>query len=218
MPTGNDTLNLLERGWVFRLRLPQQKSPARTVVMIHGWTGDETSMEVFSRALPQDSLIIYPRAPLPAHPSGFGWVEPREEIWPTMQRFEAVCQDLVSRLDSLLDEIGLPHSRRWNIAGFSQGGAMCYALGYYFPGRLEKIAVLSGYFPEPDPQLPSPNLSGLSFFIAHGSRDETVPSEQAIRGLTWLKKAGARVIFCESPVGHRVSTDCMKGFQGFLTP
>lgn len=185
--------------------------------MIHGWTGDETSMEVFSKTLPQDSLVIYPRAPLPAQPSGFGWVEPHEEVWPPMPRFESVCRNLVSRLDSLMNETGLPHPPRWNIAGFSQGGAMGYALGYYFPDRLEKVAVLSGYFPEPDPQLPVPDLSGLSFFIAHGSRDETVPLEQAIRGRSWLKKASAHIIFCESPVGHRVSADCMKGLKEFLT-
>lgn len=215
MRTGNDTLTLLQRGWVFRLRLPE--NPVRTVIMLHGWTGDETSMEIFSRVLPQDSLILYPRAPLPARPSGFGWVEPLDEVWPPMHRFKSVCQNLVSRIDSLLNEMGLSPSRRWNIAGFSQGGAMGYALGFYFSDRLEKIAILSGYFPEPDSQQPPPDLSGLSFFITHGSRDETVPSEQAIRGLTWVKRAGAQVRFCESPVGHRVSADCMKKFQEFIT-
>jgi hypothetical protein len=48
--TETDTELINFNGWTMRVR-PSQSSNPRLLVMIHGWTGDENSMWVFTRGL-----------------------------------------------------------------------------------------------------------------------------------------------------------------------
>jgi predicted esterase len=51
-------------------------------------------------------------------------------------------------------------------------------------------------------------LAGKSVFIAHGRQDNMIPVEQAHKSVELLDASGARVTYCESDDGHKVSGRC----------
>src|SRR5574340_1027540 len=72
MPVPSNTEFLQFADWKLRVR-PARAEPGRLLVLIHGWTGDENSMWVFKRELPEYLWIIAPRAPYTTEPSGYSW-------------------------------------------------------------------------------------------------------------------------------------------------
>jgi predicted esterase len=71
--------------------------------------------------------------------------------------------------------------------------------------------------PENGESILSPGrLSGISVFLSHGRHDELIPVEQAHRSLKLLKEAGAKLTYCESYTGHKVSKECIKEMGIFL--
>ncbi len=62
MPTATDTKLISFDDWTLRVH-PSQSANPRLLVLIHGWTGDENSMWIFTRRLSPDYWMIAPRAP-----------------------------------------------------------------------------------------------------------------------------------------------------------
>jgi predicted esterase len=60
-------------------------------------------------------------------------------------------------------------------------------------------------------------LEGKPFFVAHGTKDETIPIEQARASVEILERAGAEVTFCEDNVGHKVSVNCLRALKRFFS-
>jgi phospholipase/carboxylesterase len=60
-------------------------------------------------------------------------------------------------------------------------------------------------------------LEGKPFFVAHGTRDETVNVERARASIAILEQAGAIVTYCEDEVGHKVSANCLRALREFFT-
>ena len=201
--------------WVVRQNIPDRDESLRLLLMLHGWTGDENSMWIFTPRLPQNYIIISPRGLFPTPIGGYGWVENSIKGWPTMNDFNAAMQELIDLIDSL--DFPGTHENRFNILGFSQGAALGYALAHTYPERINKLAGLSGFFPEPDQGgLLGGALGGKKVFVAHGLKDEMVPVEKARRVVEALKYSGAEVIYCEEDVGHKLSSGCFRGMDDYF--
>jgi phospholipase/carboxylesterase len=105
-----------------------------------------------------------------------------------------------------------------DVAGFSQGAAMAFALALLHPARVRKLAVLAGFAPEAAEQVLAPGqFNGKKFFVAHGTKDETIPIAQARRTVQLMEQAGAQVAYCESNVGHKLGVDCLKALGVYLS-
>lgn len=215
MPTEIDS-NGLDRDWVFRVRQPANPPAGRVIVLIHGWTGDENSMEIFASSLPDNCLQIYPRGPIHSTEGGFGWVSARDGSFPNLERFKAVCARFMDALDEQLSSHAAPKGPM-DLVGFSQGAAMCYALALLFPQRFQRIAALSGFMPDLPKNFEFGDAKNHDFFIAHGSRDETIPVELARRSVAVLNEAGLKVDYCESEAGHKLAAQCFKRLRNFLS-
>ncbi|HEY9527377.1 MAG TPA: hypothetical protein VIR02_09860, partial [Anaerolineales bacterium] len=59
-------------------------------------------------------------------------------------------------------------------------------------------------------------LEGKPFFIAHGTKDETISIQRARESMEILERAGAQVTYCEDEVGHKVSASCLRGLKDFF--
>jgi len=215
VPTGSEAITEYERGWMIRIKRPKTQPPRRLVVFIHGWTGDEHSMEIFSQGLPDDFLILFPRGPVAA-PSGYGWAPARQETWPPVSAFEPACRSLMAELDLRLSEsgaLGLPV----NLVGFSQGGAVCHTLTLLYPQRIDCTAILAGFLPHLDLPLDLSPLAGKPYFLAHGQKDETIPIAVAHESVRLLQRVGVNVEYCESGTGHKLALPCLKRMQEFIT-
>jgi phospholipase/carboxylesterase len=209
--TDPQTLN----GWTFRVKAPESE-PARLLLMIHGWTGDENSMWVFTRNLPADRWLLAPRAPHIAQQGGFTWRHPKPGVsgWPAFEDFHPSAGTLIQFVDEWASANDVD-ARQFDAIGFSQGAAMASVLAMLYPQRVNKIGLLSGFMPEgSDAHIGA--LRGKSVFVAHGTQDQMVSVERARDAVTQLEAAGSKVTYCEAEVEHKVSAECRRALEAFL--
>ncbi len=209
----NDQLISLDN-WVIRIRQPAGSGSFPVLLMIHGWTGDENSMWVFSPRLPKNALLIAPRGLYPSANGGYSW-------YPKLNQPLPWLNDLVPAATTLFEKISEQNFpagdfSSLHLLGFSQGAALAFTMALMEPGRVASLAGLSGFLPDGASSWLVPGrLNGLPIFIAHGTQDERVAVERARSAVAQLEGAGATVTYCEDDVGHKLSAPCFRGLEAF---
>lgn len=238
MPAQNDTELITYQGWTARM-CPALQPPARLLLLLHGFKGDENSMWVFAHGLAPDYYMLAPRAPFQIVDGGFSWQSHQEDasriqLHPpgedlrlvpsdddymnllSFEMFEPVLHRLLQFVDSYGASQGV-NTAQFDVIGFSQGGTMTGMLTLLYPGRVRKAAILGAFLPKNvEPLLAERPLAGRTLFVAHGTRDEKVPLDLARRSMVLLEQAGARIDYCEDDVGHKVSSGCLRALQSYL--
>lgn len=220
MPDANSTSLITFKDWTLRVRQSQDASP-RLMLLIHGLTGDENSMWVFAQNLPSHYWMVAPRAPHASQMAqgGYTWSATRTESEdrPGVEDLRAATEALIRLVDEYAASLGLDAST-FDVMGFSQGAAMSSLLASLYPERIRKVGILAGFVPGGLEELVSGRpLEGKPFFVAHGTKDETVTIERARESIELLEQSGARVTFCEDEVGHKVSVTCLRALKSFFT-
>ncbi|MGD0611394.1 MAG: alpha/beta fold hydrolase [Anaerolineales bacterium] len=217
MPTETEPQLLTYQNWTFRYR-PGRENFGHLLVLLHGLSGDETSMWFFTRSLPPGGALLAPRAPFPAPEAGYSWREfgsANKEL-PSLEQLRPSVDSLLAFLDGWSASAHV-QTEVIHLMGFSQGAAMTYAFALLHPERVHAIAALSGFLlAGAEPLLEQRRLDGKPVFVSHGSQDEMVPVELARRAVSFLKASGASVTYCEAETGHKVSSDCLKGVESFF--
>lgn len=203
--------------WVLRFRASDSPNP-RLLVLLHGWTGDENSMWIFTRALPSDYWMLAPRAPHNADPSGFSWRPSDANSFgrPSAEKLKPAVDALIQLVDDYSASLKI-NSAQFDIIGFSQGAAMTNLVGMFYPQRVRKMGVLAGFVPSglEEVILQKP-LAGKNIFVAHGTQDQMIPIDRARVSVELLEQAGAQVTYCEDEVGHKLSANCLRALENYL--
>lgn len=195
------------------IQTPDEEPAQQIILFLHGWTGDENSMQIFSQVAPPSSVKIFLRGHLPA-PTGFGWAPPRQGVWIDMDKFKPASGLILQTLEHIRKKFPEMVQKPIVPIGFSQGGAMALALLYYYPEEIFQAAVLSGFLPKIS--ILDVSFTDKSIFLSHGTKDEIIPVEMARESVKILTQAGARVHYCESSTGHKTSAECLKRLRAFL--
>ncbi len=198
---------------IHRVREPASPGPRRTVVMLHGRSGDENVMWVFARTVPGDWLLVAPRAIKPDPDGGYAWHPRKRDEWPPLAMFdEAVAA--VARFIRALPEIYNADPDHIYLMGFSQGAATAYATAIHHPGLMKGIAGLVGFMPLVNENaLQAALLDGLPVFMAVGQRDPTIPLEVAEACAQTLREAGARLEVHTYDTGHKLDARGMRALR-----
>jgi phospholipase/carboxylesterase len=215
--TAPDTELIQFDDWTLRIRRTPHPSP-RLLLLVHGLTGDENSMWVFARDLPPNYWIIAPRAPYPAEQGGFTWRRFEMSTFgrPTLEELSPAAEALIRLVDAYSASAGF-EAGVFDLLGFSQGAAVCNVIVFRYPQRVRRTGILAGFVPAGLEGLAEERpLEGKPFFVAHGTKDQTVPIDRARDSIKVLERAGAQVTFCEDEVGHKVSLACMRALRDFL--
>lgn len=171
-----------------------------SVVLLHGYGGDEHNMIGIEDRLPDDLHAFGVRGPFEVS-NGYAWFPGSSRSRGGFQRgidqLAAFVRGLPEEYDVAPDRIGL--------YGFSQGAMASLAALVDYPDLLRWVAALNGYLPgsHDDPELVS-NARGEPVFVAAGEEDTVIPPENAERTADLLADAGADVTFRTYPVGHRM--------------
>ena len=203
--------------WVLRIR-PATHKPARLMLLLHGYTGDENSMWVFARDLPPQYWMVAPRAPHFTEPNGFSWRPSLPGTFgrPSLDQLRPAAEALISLVDAYSASAGIDAST-FDVMGFSQGAAMSNLLAFLYSQRIRKAGILAGFVPSGLEELVTQRpLDGKSFFVTHGTKDEMVTIDRARASIALLEQAGARVTYCEDEVGHKVSLACLRALREFF--
>lgn len=217
MPAENNTELKTINDWVMRTRAASQ-TPARLLLMLHGLSGDEDSMWVFTHNFPKNYWMLAPRAIHPAPQSGFTWrpLQPGSFGRPSLEELRPAAEALIALVDTFARETGVD-ATTFDAIGFSQGAALTNVLSFLFPHRIGKTGILAGFIPSGmESLLEAKPLTGKSVFVAHGTLDETVPIDRARASIQFLRDAGAQVTVSESAVGHKLSLEGLRGLETFL--
>lgn len=204
---------------VHRVEIPPEAGPTRpvpVVVMVHGWKGDESVMWIFKQTIPPGVAIITPRAPLAVDDGGYGWFRrDGSELQPEPDALWAGRDQLHSFLNQLPQHYPIDAGRIL-LMGFSQGAAISNTLVLTQPGLVKGLASLAGLVPDLVADTAEADLQGLPVFIAHGTRDETVPLAAAHQTREVFTRLGAQVTYGEYPAGHKLTTQGMKDLKTWL--
>lgn len=120
-------------------------------------------------------------------------------------------------LDDLAAESGIPPDRTV-LGGFSQGSMMIYALGLGADRpRPAGVIALSGFVPtvegfELDLDRPLPPIA-----IGHGAYDPIIGVEWGRQAKDLLERAGADVVYRESPIPHTVDPAFLADLRPWLS-
>jgi phospholipase/carboxylesterase len=204
--------------WVVKVQVPERIEKTPVVLLLHGWTGDENSMWVFTGKMNSRALFIAPRGLYPsghAARSGYSWVADTATKWAAAPAFETSIERLSGLLGTLTNQYPADFDHL-NLVGFSQGAALSCAFTLAHPERVTRLAMLSGFLPE-NIDLGKSDLAEKDVFIGHGSQDEIVPPERAEQADLFFKSAGAQVRFCLTDVGHKLGADCFRAFNSFFS-
>ena len=119
--------------------------------------------------------------------------------------------DSTQRMFALLDAErgrGVP-SESTVIGGFSQGASLALHAGLRYPHRLAGVVMLSGELVLADSLAQERHEANaqLPILMLHGTQDETIPMDDALRARDRLREAGHTVDWHEFPIGHAVSPE-----------
>lgn len=214
MESGSEILRIGD--FTMRVRKPAGRGPFPLLVLLHGWTGDEDAMWVFTRRFPADWMLIAPRGLYPTPLGGYSWHDQTVGAWPTVRHFAPAVQ----ALDELLQPQNFPQvdfKMPLRMVGFSQGAALTFTYALQRPERVGSLAGLAGFLPDGAAGLAEERpLQGKPIFLAHGTRDELVPVERGREAVRILQLAGAQVHYCEDEVGHKLSAACYDSLGAFF--
>jgi phospholipase/carboxylesterase len=206
---------LSQSGLVHRVLQPQGTGPYPTVVMLHGRSGTEDVMWVFAPTLPQDWLLVAPRAIKEDPAGGFSWHPRQRDEWPALALFDQAVTAVVTFLNAL-PELYDAHPDRLYLMGFSQGAATAYATAFHYPERVQGIAGLVGFVPsEAEAAVGKRPLAGLPVHVAVGRQDERIPLAKSRQSADLLRQAGADLAYHEYETGHRLNSPGMRDLEAW---
>lgn len=200
-----------ELGFKFKYSLADDSS-APLVVMVHGRAGNFDVMWTFRRCLPEGASIIAPQAPIADPIGGFSWWLVRED-WPKEEGVEA-ARRLNLFIDSTIKKFGLK-PKKVIVVGFSQGGAILSLCVQERPEYFSGLALLASFCIK-HPANVNPMLSGLPVFVGHGSKDDVVPLDKAMRGADFLRSIGAHITLVTDEVGHKIGSTAMRSLKDWI--
>jgi len=193
---------------VARIR-PAALEPEGALVLLHGRGADEDDLYPLLDGLDPERRLVgaTPRGPLSLAPGGAHWYVLGGIGTPEPTTFNTSFSALTEWLDRFLEEHAVGYERLV-LGGFSQGGAMSYALALG-AGRPRPAAscVFSSFVPSvPGFELDlSPPLPPVA--IGHGTLDNVIGVEWGRRARTLLEEAGAEVLYRETPMFHQIDPE-----------
>ena len=198
---------------------PAAGEPEGALVLFHGRGADEHDLfPLLDELDPKRRLVgATPRGPLSLPPGGAHWYVLGGIGTPEATTFQASYAAATEWVDGFLAAQGLSHDRLV-LGGFSQGGVMAYAisLGERRP-HPAALTVFSSFIPtvEGFSLDLSPPLPPVA--IGHGTLDPVIEVEWGRRAKELLERAGAEVLYRETPMYHQIDPDFAREVAGWLS-
>ena len=189
-----------------------KQTPKALIVTLHGWGAnaqDVASLIPYINLPDYEFLLPNAPYPYPHADTGRAWYDLRtENMYAGLAESK---QLLIDWLQSLEANTGVPLSRTI-LSGFSQGGAMTLDVGLSLP--LAGLVVMSGY---PHPSVATLNPGNFPpTLIMHGTKDEVVPLQAAIKSRDMAKSLGVAVEYHEFEMGHEINLPMLEALRTFV--
>ena len=205
----------------------EPKLPAKAaVIWLHGLGADGHDFEPIVPALHLPELLairfILPHAPsLPVTvnngmimPAWYDIIRFGEEREFNRAQLEASAHAVHAFIDREIAR-GVP-ANKILLAGFSQGGAVCYQAALTYGQRLAGVLGLSTYFPTHGTLQFNAAQNTLPVMICHGTDDPIVPISMARNSRRSLESYGLTPVFRNYRMAHEVCGEELGDIAQFL--
>ena len=218
--TGNqlvDTGPAFQRaGLVHRVQGPLTGQPAPVLVLLHGRSGSEDAMWIFSKVFPSGWVVAAPRGIKPDPGGGYTWQTRQRDEWPPLSIFDDAVVSIAQFIRALPDLYDADLEQLY-LMGFSQGAAAAYALALRYPGLVKGIAGLVGFVPQnSEIAVETATLKDLPIFMAVGVNDPYIPLARSQDSAVTLRKLGALLAYHEYQTGHQLNSKGMRDLEVWL--
>ncbi len=206
---------------VHTLYAPAGDGPHPTLLALHGWGANALDLLGLAPHLGGGQLLVLcPQGPVgvPIGPGmqGAGWFPLTMGAPPDPVAFAAAVTALEGFIAAAARQYPLAPDRL-AVLGFSQGGAMAYALAARQPGRFAAVAALSTWLaPGLIDAANPPDLTGRPVLVQHGTRDELIGVERGRESVEVLRRCRADVTWREYDMGHEISAASLRDLAEFL--
>lgn len=206
---------LRRAGLVHRVAEPAGDGPHPTVVMLHGRSGNEDVMWIFAPAVPDNWLLVAPRAIKEDPAGGYSWRIRKKDEWPTLNQFDVPVGAVVDFINALPELYDADLDRLY-LMGFSQGAAMAYALAMHYPPLVRGVAGLVGFVPmDCDDMMTAAPLEDMPIFMAVGRQDPRIPYARSVACAHTLQMVGADLDYHEYDMEHRLNAQAMRDLKAW---
>ena len=182
--------------------VPEAERPGKPLlVMMHGWSYDETHLFQLTPRLPGELVVASLRAPIP-EAGGYAWFPSRGN--PIGNPQSALANAMADAVLEWLDVQA--HFSSVGLMGFSQGGGMALQLLRRAPSRFSYAVQLAGFVvndSQPGDRLLA--ASKLPAFWGRGALDGVIPRDAVARTTTWMTKHTDAEIHVYPQLGHDVA-------------
>lgn len=206
---------LARAGLLHRIAVPQGDGPHPIVLMLHGRSGNEDVMWIFAQAVPEEWLLVAPRAIKEDPRGGYSWRIRQKNEWPTLAQFDVpvgAAADFIEALPELYDA----DLDRLYLMGFSQGAALAFAIAMHHPHLVRGVASLVGFLPmECDDMATAAAMEGMPVFMAVGKQDPRIPYERSLSCAHTLHMAGADLDYHDYDMEHRLNAEAMRDLKAW---
>ena len=190
------------------------KDSKQTIITLHGFTGNASSMKPVSKALNIKNVKwVFLQAPFTISKGKYSWFEGNEQTgWKYKSSFDKLKKTILS-----LNRQGFPNQMIY-ILGFSQGA--CLAMEFIIRQKFSigGIIPIAGFIGNKDRfkndiNCEKPNTRVL---LIHGNKDEVIIPEESVMAHRLFSEAGFRVELHTLPVGHKVPIKAKKLIEDFI--
>jgi phospholipase/carboxylesterase len=197
-----------------------EHGPHPTLILLHGRGTDENDLLGLTPAFDPRMLVMSIRAPYKFPYGGYTWFDLDEQGGVNADQLLESRDALLRCVDEIQENYPVD-SKQVFLFGFSMGAMMSLTVSLSHPRRFKGVAAHSGLLPQNDRlQYRWNELSGISFFIVHGTHDPIVPVELGRQAHKQLLHANANVLYHEYPIQHTISeeslSDTARWLQQFL--
>ncbi|HEY1861922.1 MAG TPA: hypothetical protein VGG61_16290 [Gemmataceae bacterium] len=185
------------------------------LVFFHGHCGSERQIiRLAPRLSRRNYICIGLRGPVEAGPRANGRMG---YSWGPQDEHDSAIEDYVFRA---IEQTRLKyhvHSERIYLAGFCEGAALAYRMGFLFPEKFGGVISLNGAIPRQGcPLLRLPQVRQLKVLIGHGIANSCVPLTMAQADYRLLYTAGLDVTLNTYPATHRIHIDMLKDVNRWI--
>ena len=203
------------------VRLPKNavKNPS-LLILLHGYGSNELDLFSFADELPEDLLIISPRAPYELGQGSHAWYAIHLDEESNKHSDLDQARESLDNLHQFIEKIKATYAtnpRKTFLLGFSQGAILSYAYSFLNAHKINYVIALSGYINE---ELLPENVSAqeitTEYYISHGSVDQVLPVEMGRKAIEILEKLNLKNSYSEYPVGHGVAPQNFYSFKNWI--
>ena len=189
-------------------------SPKRSVIAIHGWTGDVSSMEPVTKSLRlPDTKWVIPQAPYLCEKSGYTWFDGNKETgWQYKESFTLIH----SLIQDLVDQ-GFKHDEIF-LLGFSQGACLAMEWMIRQPFSIGGIIPIAGFIRYKDRFKldTTPESKKTSVLLIHGDRDDVIRLEESEKASKLFLGLGYKVNLHFFRSGHKIPIKANNHIRDFI--